>query len=310
MLFGFTLVLGVVDAGLQPFRLAFISALVPKSQLNAAVAIRSVTFNIARFLGPAVAGVVIATVGVGWAFATNALSFMLFLGALFRIHLPPEAPRPAIQRHGMWSEAIAGLRYAATAPGIRVIFGIMALSCLLGRPLVELLPGWAAVAFSGDASDLAALTSSFGVGAVIGGVWLAGRPDPVGLTRIYLLCCAGLGLSLLVFAAAPNTLVALPIALVCGLFMVTSGVCAQTLVQLNVEDGFRGRALSAYGLILRGGPATGALLMGISAERFGLRIPLVVAALILLALLAPAFPRLPQLAEILKSKFRHPWEKP
>lgn len=70
------------------------------------------------------------------------------------------------------------------------------------------------------------------------------------------------------------------------------------------------RALSVYGLVLRGGPATGALLMGISAERFGLRIPLVVGALILLVLLAPAFRRLPQLADILESKFRDPTGKP
>lgn len=69
--FGFTLILGVVDAGVQPFRLAFISAIVPKSRLNAAVAIRSVKFNIACLLGPAVAGLVIATFGVGWAFATH-----------------------------------------------------------------------------------------------------------------------------------------------------------------------------------------------------------------------------------------------
>src|SRR5690606_20363539 len=85
VIFFLTFLLGIVDAFVQPFRLAFISALVPRQDLTSAVAIKSIIFNLSRFTGPAIAGLVIATVGVGWAFAANAMSFLIFLVALTQV---------------------------------------------------------------------------------------------------------------------------------------------------------------------------------------------------------------------------------
>ncbi|WP_164721709.1 MFS transporter [Silicimonas algicola] len=281
-LLAMTLALGVVDSFVQPFRLAVVSALVERESLTSAVAIKSVTFNLARFVGPAVAGIIIATVGVGWAFAVNALSFLALLAALMVVReLRPPLPRPPAQ--GLFAEAAAGLRYALRTPGLAVVLGLLSATCLFARPVVELLPGWAGRIFGGDATNLAALTSAIGVGAVAGGVWLAGRPSAQGLVRIMILCCYGLVASLLAFAVAPGMLVALPLMAVTGFFLITSAISTQTLIQLNVEDRMRGRVLSVYAMIIKGGPAVGALVMGFAATAAGLRWPLV-AAMALLAL--------------------------
>jgi len=91
---------------------------------------------------------------------------------------------------------------------------------------------------------------------------------------------------------------------VMGFFLVTSAICAQTLIQVNVEDGMRGRVLSVYAIVLRGGPALGALIMGFAAEHFGLRLPLIVGALVLLAVSAVAWTRLTALTPALEGKLR------
>lgn len=306
VLFVITLALGIVDSFVQPFRLAFVSALVPKEKLSAAVAIKSVTYNAARFIGPAIAGGVIVTVGVGWAFAVNALSFIVFLYALGRIRLTrTERPLTPIGS-GVLGGAVKGVRHAFASPGIGVVLLILTASCFAGRPIIELLPGWAAAVFSGGAADLAAMTSAIGVGAVTGGIWLAGRPSAVGLTRIFMACVLGLTLTLLVFATSNSTLVALPLLTVAGFFMVTSAVCAQILIQMNVEDGMRGRVLSVYAMMLRGSPALGALVMGFAANYFGLRWPLVVGSIGVLLVLVPAFLRLGRLETVLEETFREP----
>ncbi|QDZ10233.1 MFS transporter [Devosia ginsengisoli] len=299
-----TLMLGTVDAFVQPFRLAFVSALVPRSDLTTAVAIKSITFNLARFVGPAIAGIVIATVGVGWAFAANALSFLVLLGALLMVRLAPVARTVPTKKVSVIADAIEGVRHAVSTPGIGIVLGLLSVTCLAGRPVVELLPGWAGEIFSGNASDLAALTSAVGIGAVFGGLWLAGRPSIVGLVRAYLFCCLGMALSLLAFSLSFHTLVALPTMVVSGFFLVASAICAQTLVQVNVEDGLRGRVLSVYAMILRGGPAVGALIMGYMGDFVGLRWPLIGGCVILLVATGLVFLRRRGIEDVLEGRFK------
>ncbi|MGH6924551.1 MAG: MFS transporter, partial [Propylenella sp.] len=117
LLFVLTLFLGIVAAFNQPARLALIPALVPRSDLTAAVAVNSVVFNLARFLGPAVAGLVIATVGVPVAYAANALTFVAFLVALAWVRLIEEEALPS--KHGtLFADLVAGIRYAGSHVGI------------------------------------------------------------------------------------------------------------------------------------------------------------------------------------------------
>lgn len=128
--------------------------------------------------------------------------------------------------------------------------------CLCVRPVVELLPGFAAAVFASGAGGLAVLTSTIGAGAVLGGFWLARRTDPGGLTGIALGNTLVLSLALLAFVATDRWWVAIPALGILGACMVVTGVGTQTLLQLSVAGEMRGRVLSLYGVIFRGGPAS------------------------------------------------------
>ncbi|MGH6915848.1 MAG: MFS transporter, partial [Geminicoccales bacterium] len=270
---------GVVVGFNQPARLALAPSLVPRADLATAVAINSIVFNLARFIGPALAGVVIVWAGVGTVFALNALSFLAFLFALARLQLPAIAFDRQAQR-SMLGAIGEGLRYAAGHPGIGPILLLHAVLAVSARPFVELLPGFAADVFGRGASGLAMLGSAVGLGAVFGGLWLAQRHEQARLTPIALGSSFLVVLSILGFALSSWFLAAIVCVTLAGLGMVVAGIATQTLLQTAVEEGMRGRLLSLFGLIFRGGPALGALVMGVASEAVGLQAPLAVGTIV------------------------------
>jgi len=276
-----TLALGIIAAFAQPARLAIISAMVPRADLGAAVAMNAVVFNLARFLGPALAGVLIATVDVTGAFAANAVSYLAFVLALMRMTAISRAAAP---RHGgLASDVAEGLAHVMRRPGLRTIMLVTIAMGLGARPVVELLPGFASGVFGGDATALAALTSAVGVGAIVGGGWMLGRGSAPGLARTFLLCATGSACAVLLFAMTGSLLAAVPVAAIMGFAMVCTGISAQTLLQLAADDGVKGRILSIYGLLQRGCPAIGALAMGVLSEWTGLRLAAAAGGAFLLA---------------------------
>jgi MFS family permease len=298
LLLALTLFLGIVAGMNQPARMALIPSLVPREDLSAAVAINSILFNAARFIGPAAAGAMIVTGGTASAFAVNAVTFAVFLLTLARVRLPA-APRPA-RTAGVLEEMAAGMRYVAGHPGMGPMLLLLLATCLFVRPVVELLPGFAADVFGTGADGLALLTSTVGAGAVLGGLWLAGRGDTDGLTRIALANTALLALAILIFVATDSLWVAVPALLAAGGGMVVAGVGAQTLIQLSIQGSMRGRVMSLYGLIFRAGPALGALAIGIVSEETGLRWPVAAGTLLTLAACLLAWSRRERMAAALE----------
>lgn len=294
---------GIVVGFNQPARMALTPSLVPRRDLAAAVAINSAVFNVARFIGPAIAGALIVGVGLAAAFALNALSFFAFLAALRG--LTPDAEATMARSGGGQSIAAAigdALRYVAGHPGIGVLFALMLAGSVLVRPVTELLPGFAAAVFGGGAELLAALNAAFGVGATIGALALAMRAgDRSGLPRLCLLATGVSAAALLGFAVADSLLAALPAIALCGCALVVSGVSGLTLIQLSVEGALRGRVLSLYGMLFRAGPAAGAVAMGAISDFVGLRWPLAIAGAVMLATLIPALGRLPRLTTAFES---------
>lgn len=274
-----TAVGGVATAFNQPARLAMIPSLVPRSDLVAALAINSIIFNLARFIGPAIAGFMILTVGVAAAFAVNAVSFLGFLAALSRLHAAP-APIGGPERGSFTDQVVEGMRYARFHKGIAAILVISAITSICSRPVVELLPGFAAEVFRSGADGLAILTSSIGLGAVAGGLWIGGRRDSAGLTRVALACSLAMAAATALFTSTSSLLTAAPLLVLTGFCMSSTGIATQTLLQLAVPGSMRGRVLSLYGLIFRGGPAIGALAMGAASEDLGFRLPVAVGALV------------------------------
>ncbi len=279
------LALGVIMAINHPVRLSMAPLIVSREDLPAAIGINSLVYNMARIGGPALGGFFIANMGVGAAFIFNALSFAVFVFALFRLRLmvPHEAgkKRPVAN---LPAEIMEGYRYAAQHPGIGPLLVVLTAVALLARPFMDLLPGFADAVFGRGVEALAWLTAMVGVGATAGGIWLAQRDQLNGLTRITIAHVLLFVVAVFAFGATDNYIFALACVTLAGWASVVVGVGEQTLIQASVDGAVRGRVISLYGMISRGGPSLGALIMGYISEFAGLRWPVAGGAVLCLAL--------------------------
>ena len=273
---------GFIVAFNQPARLALVPSLVPEADLASAVAINSVVFNLARFVGPILAGLAIVWSGVAAAFAANAISYIPFLLALARIRVAP-ASLAAVQRRSLGADLIEGVRYTATHPGIAALLVLLIAIGLGGRPLNELLPGFAADVFRAGAGGLAIMASTIGGGAILGGIWLGHRAHSSGLIRIALGSSIAGALAAMATVATDRLWAALPALLIFGFSMSAAGISIQTLIQLASARNMRGRVMGLYGLIFRGAPALGALGAGVASSYIGLRWTIFFGALLVVA---------------------------
>jgi predicted MFS family arabinose efflux permease len=278
LLFLLTLMLGVFNAMAQPARLALIPTLVERQALPSALAINAIIFNCARFLGPAIAGLVIARVSVAAAFTVNAATYILFLLAMTQLRGLPKVPVAA--RQSIVRASIEAYGYASRHPGIAPMLLLFTITTIGTRGFVELFPGFADRVFDRGPEGLAMLTSTVGLGAICGALWLLLRPAVSGLTGLVLANTLLISLAILAFTATDRFAFALPCVFVAGAAMTVTGIGAQTLLQAAVDAGMRGRIMALYGMIFRAGPAVGAVVMGSLSQRFGLRLPLAVGALV------------------------------
>jgi predicted MFS family arabinose efflux permease len=278
LLLGLTLLLGVFNAMAQPSRLALIPTLVDRAALPSALAINAIIFNSARFLGPAVAGIVIARVNVGAAFTVNAATYVAFLIAMTNLRGLPALPVGATQ--SVLKASAEAYVYASRHPGIAPMLLLFTVTTVGTRGFVELFPGFADSVFGRGPEGLSMLTSTVGLGAICGALWMLLRPAIAGLTRLVLGNTLVISLAILAFTATDRFVLALPCVFLAGTAMTITGIGAQTLLQAAVDIRMRGRIMALYGMIFRAGPAVGAVLMGSLSERFGLRLPLALGALV------------------------------
>ena len=279
LLFSLTLLQGIIFAFWQPVRLALLPSLVARQDLASAVAINSVVFNTARFIGPALGGVIIVWLETGWLFTFNALSFLLFLFALNAMQLPKiKADLPRQNQNRFLVDILDGYRFAAGHHGIAPLLLLLIASCLLLRPVFELLPGFADQVFERGAGGLSALVAVTGIGAVGGGFWLGQRGSVKGLSKIVISSMMLFAITLLLFSMTRYFVVGLLSLAVAGLLSTLAGAGVQTLLQTAVPMTMRGRVMSLYGMIIRAGPALGALAMGSVSELIGLQWPVIIAS--------------------------------
>jgi MFS family permease len=298
-LFALAVLLGIANAVSQPARLALIPSLVERVNLPSAVAINSIIFNGARFIGPALAGIVIAEGSIALAFAINAATYIAFLLALAGLHGVREDGRHADRK--FLAAMIEGYVYAARHPGIGAMLLLMAVTSLGTRGFIELLPGFADNVFGRGPQALAWMTATVGLGAVLGGLWMVRRPAIAGLTSVVFANTLLMTAALLSFAATAQFWIALPCLAIAGFGLVVSGIGAQTLVQSAVATAMRGRVMALYGMIFRGGPALGALVMGMASEHIGLRAPVAAGAVLCALYWLWARPQQPLVADQLES---------
>jgi predicted MFS family arabinose efflux permease len=272
---------GIVVSFGQPARLSMVRALVPVASLPSAVATNSIMWNMARFIGPALAGFIIAQYGVAWAFLLNAISYSAFIFALFSLNLPPR-PINTRAKTSLLADMKEGVAYVSRHPGLGPVLLLLIVNAVTVRPYVELLPGFADAVFGAGVDGFVALTAAIGIGAIIAGIWVGGREGFAGLTRIAIDGVLLMAVAVLVFAATDSLWAGLFGAALSGGAMVISGVAMQSLIQQATDPDKLSRVLSLYGLSFRAGPAAGALIMGAASEIYGLQAPVIVGALICL----------------------------
>lgn len=267
-------VLSVMYGCVHPFtstaRHAIVPRTVPRTEIGTAIAVDSALFNGSRFVGPAIAAVLIPIGGIELTFAVNAAACVIFIVALHMMRLDFSDRVPHKGRRILGDIGVA-LGYVRGHPGIFPIFVIMAAASIFLRPVQDMLPGFAGAVFEAGATGLAWLTSSMGVGAMLSAAWIATRGRVAGLTTIVVSGCAGLCLATFGFVATANLGVAVAFGLLSGFALNTMSTGIQALTQSALSDDLRGRVMGLYTVIYRGLPAVGALGLGAVAETCGLR---------------------------------------
>ena len=276
VLFALVVLLGINQGIAQPARLALIPTLVDREGLPSALAINSIVFNAARFIGPAIAGVLIARVNIAAAFGANALTYIAFQISLANLRDIPPLPVRAAQN--AIRASLEAYSYAVRHPGIAPMLLLFAVTTIGTRGFIELFPGFADSVFHRGPQGLAMLTSIVGLGAIFGGTWMLFRSQLSGLTTIVLANTLIMSLAIVAFTASDSFILALPCVFVAGAAMVITGIGAQTLIQASTDRSMGGRVMALYGMIFRAGPALGAVVMGSASEKFGLRLPLAIGA--------------------------------
>jgi predicted MFS family arabinose efflux permease len=302
-LFALTLFNGMVTAVNTAVRLTMVPNLVTREHLTAAVALDATLFNLARFGGPAIAGLIIVHLGISAAFVINTATFTVFLFALTRLKFVRNevTARPT---GSVLSQFTEGVTYAFRHPGIAPMLMILSAAALGLKPYIELLAGFAADVFHRGPEALSMMMSGTGIGAVVGAVWLAQRGMVAGLAVITVCGLFVGGTGLLVFTGTDQFGLAVIMTFVVGFAMQICGTGTQTLMQAFVAGPMRGRVMSLYGMIFRGAPAAGALAMGALSEEFGLRPPVAAGGVACLAVALFALRRLPRIRATLEAQAR------
>ncbi|MCP5266732.1 MAG: MFS transporter [Burkholderiaceae bacterium] len=269
--------LGLFNSLDAPLRHSYLPLLVPvRADLFNAIALNSSLFNTARFVGPSLAGVVVALAGEAICFAVNAASFLVVVIALMSV-AGRDTKRAASS--GFGRALVDGLHYAWTSYHTRVALTMVVLMNFLITPYVVLMPIFAREVFGGDARAFGYLVGAAGVGALAASLLLASRGGQLGAVRSMLLGCVTAALGAAAFSHTSVMLPALLFATVMGFGGTCGNVAANTLIQTAVPDVMRGRVVSLFTASVFGMQALGALAIGSLASQTGAPIALLVAAM-------------------------------
>ncbi len=259
--------LGFINAFDMPTRQAMLLDMVGPKDLRHAIALNSMMFNLARVVGPSLAGALIAIVGEGVCFAVNAVSFTAVLVSLFLMRLPALVGR---KHEAPLREIAEGYRFSLRHNQIRVSLMLVAVTSCFGAAYLSLLPAFVRDILHGGAADYGILMTGVGGGAFVGAYglsliherWLALAP---------VVSAAAFGIGLMLFSLAPSLWVAILCMAPAAMFLMITGGTTNTIVQIAAGERFRGRVISHYTQCFMGMMPWGALMFGAMAGIFGIR---------------------------------------
>jgi MFS family permease len=259
---------GMIDAVEIPVRQSSIVLMVEnKTDLSNAIALNSSLVNMARLVGPSIAGLLIAAVGEGWCFLINGLSYMTVIVALFAMKLRSTAP---VERETapLFNTLREGFLYAVRSVPIASLLGLLALVSLMASSYSVLLPIFATQVLGGGPNTLGFLMAGTGVGALGGALYLAQRPNVLGLTRVIARGITLFGACLFLFSFSRHFALSWFLLLGGGFGMMSSTASINTMLQTIVDEDKRGRVMSLFTMAFIGMAPLGNLFGGWIAQRW------------------------------------------
>ncbi len=267
MVFALALGLGLVTVLDLPARQAFVTEMVGPDDYVNAQSLNSTVHNLGRLVGPALAGLLIASVGTGVAFAVNAASFVAVLVGLWRMdvgRLDRADPLPRAR-----GQAVAGLRYVWGRPELRACMVLVAVVALFGQNFRVVLPLFARDTLGGGAEVYGWLTSALGAGAVVGALGSAARERVTSWSL--LIWAAGFGVASMLLAGASGLVLALALLVGLGVTNICFNTLARVLLQLGADASMQGRVIALHAVVFLGSTPLGGPLLGWVCEQWGAR---------------------------------------
>ena len=259
---------GLINAFDMPARQAFLVQMVEdKQDLGNAIALNSSMVNLARLVGPSLAGAVIAVSGEGACFLIDGISYIAVIASLLAMRLQAGALKPAVL--SMLGQLKEGWAYVSGFAPVRTILLLFAMVSLMGWPFTVLMPIFAGKVLHGGPHTLGFLMGAVGIGALVSAISLAVRKTVLGLGRMIPISTACLGVGLILFGMSRVLWLSLLLMLFCGFGMMQQMAASNTIIQTIVEDDKRGRVMSFYAMAFVGMAPFGSLLAGISAHAMG-----------------------------------------
>jgi MFS family permease len=266
-IYAVALVGGITIAFDNPARRAFVVEMVPEDDVNNAVSLNSALMTSSRVVGPAVAGLLIATVGFGWCFLVDGLSYLAVLAALWKMRTE-DLRRPPVTTRAK-GQLRAGLRYVRSVPELWVPLAMMAVIGTLSYNFQTVFPLFATRELRGTATTYTLLFSAVSVGALGGALWTARRTTIS--VRSVALSAIAYGSALGLMALAPNQAVAFALAPLLGIGSIAFLTASTAIVQIEAAPEMRGRVLALQAMLFLGSTPVGGPIVGWVSEHCGAR---------------------------------------
>jgi len=283
MVFALAVVNGFVKVFDNPTRQVFVREMVGNDLLVNAVSLNSMMMNMARVVGPSIAGILIATIGIGWCFVIDGLSYGVVIAMLAIMHAADLHPtRQLVRKKG---QLLEGFRYVRSQPAILNVLVMMAIIGTFTYEFSVMLPLLSEFTFHQNESGYAALTAMMGIGAVIGGLYTAGQRTRK--PRVLVISATLFGLSVLLTGLAPSLGFAMAAMVLVGFFSINFTSLGNSTLQLTSAPEMQGRVMSLWSIAFLGTTPIGGPIMGAIGEHAGARTSLVlggIAALVAAAI--------------------------
>ena len=274
-------VFGTINAVDLPARQSFVVELAGKEDLSNAIALNSAAFNTARVIGPAFAGILLATIGEAGCFWINAVSYIAVIASMWRMDLVPKT--------GIKFEAARalehmkeGVRYAKSVRPVRNLLILLGVTAGLGFQYMILLPVYVREILKTDAKAYGLLVSAFGLGSLVSAAWMTRKQDRWALRRNLFVGLLAAAIGMGTFAWSRTLPLSLAMGFLAGFGLILYVATTNTMIQIDTDDSHRGRVMSLYTLMFVGTAPIGALISGSIAQRFGAPVATSMSALVLL----------------------------